>query len=113
MPAKNGNKENTPSLETSGGGETQEFPICEKPKGKKKKAGPSVSTKTVWKSDDAILVATLLKEWEEGCQLDSGFKPVSYVACAEALKESEKRSRGPTKTSNSCYDHWSKVHIFS
>ena len=113
MPAEDSDKENTPSPETSGGGETQESPVHEKPKGKKKKASPSASTKTVWKSDDdAVLVATLLKEREEGRQSDSGFKPVSYVACAEALKGSEKRSGGPAKTSNSCYDHWRKVHIF-
>jgi hypothetical protein len=44
----------------------------------------SVSTKTVWKSnDDAVLVATLLKEREEGRQSDSGFKPKSFIACTE------------------------------
>ncbi|KAJ8580704.1 hypothetical protein M405DRAFT_847468 [Rhizopogon salebrosus TDB-379] len=47
----------------------------------------SASTKMVWKSnDDAVLIATLLKEREEGHQSDSGFKPKSFVTCAEALK---------------------------
>jgi len=71
---------------------------------------PSASTKTVWKSsDDAVLVATLLKEREEGRQSDSGFKPKSFAACAEALKGSERTSGGIAKTSGSCHDHWGKV----
>ncbi|KAG2125081.1 hypothetical protein DEU56DRAFT_744042 [Suillus clintonianus] len=70
----------------------------------------SVSTKTVWKSsDDAVLIATLLKEREEGHQSDSGFKPKSFIACAEALKGSEKTSGGVAKTSGSCHDHWGKL----
>ncbi|KAG1731095.1 uncharacterized protein EDB91DRAFT_1034732, partial [Suillus paluster] len=70
---------------------------------------PSASTKTVWKSnDDAVLIATLLKEQEEGCQSDSGFKPKSFVACAEALQGSKKMSGGVAKTFGSCHDHWGK-----
>ncbi|KAG1868509.1 hypothetical protein F4604DRAFT_1904803 [Suillus subluteus] len=53
---------------------------------------PSASTKTVWKSNDnAVLIATLLKEWEEG-----------------PLQGSEKTSGGVAKTSGSCHDHWGK-----
>ncbi|KAJ8583825.1 hypothetical protein M405DRAFT_866716 [Rhizopogon salebrosus TDB-379] len=70
----------------------------------------SASTKTVWKSnDDAVLVATLLKEREEGHRSDSGFKPKSFVTCAEALKGSEQTSGGIAKTSGSCHDHWGNV----
>jgi hypothetical protein len=81
---------------------------------KTKKKMPSTSTKTVWKSnDDAVLIATLLKEREEGRQSDSGFKPKSFVACAEALKGSEKTSGGIAKSSGSCHDHWGKVCLLS
>ncbi|KAG1858919.1 hypothetical protein F4604DRAFT_1518960, partial [Suillus subluteus] len=77
---------------------------------KTKSKVPSASTKTVWKSnDDAVLIATLLKEREEGRQSDSGFKPKSFVACAEALQGSEKTSGGVAKTSGSCHDHWGKL----
>ncbi|OAX39376.1 hypothetical protein K503DRAFT_645862, partial [Rhizopogon vinicolor AM-OR11-026] len=63
-----------------------------------------------WKSsDDAVLVATLLKEREEGHQFDSGFKLKSFVACAKALKGSERTSGGVAKTSGSCHDHWGKL----
>jgi hypothetical protein len=66
----------------------------------------------VWKSnDDAVLIATLLKEREEGRQSDSGFKPKSFVTCAEALKGSEQTSGGIAKTSESCHDHWEKVYL--
>ncbi|KAG1719539.1 uncharacterized protein EDB91DRAFT_1065513 [Suillus paluster] len=66
--------------------------------------------KTVWKSsDDAVLIATLLKEREEGHQSDSGFKLKSFVACTEALKGSEKTSGGVAKTSGSCHDRWGKA----
>ncbi|KAG1879891.1 hypothetical protein F4604DRAFT_1954218 [Suillus subluteus] len=54
---------------------------------------PSASTKTVWKSnDDAVLIATLLKEQEEG-----------------PLQGSEKTSGGVAKTSGSYHDHWGKL----
>jgi hypothetical protein len=56
-----------------------------------------------------MLVETLLKECEKGHQLDSEFKPVSWTACTEALKDSELTSGGLAKTSTSCRDHWSKV----
>ncbi|KAG1881278.1 hypothetical protein F4604DRAFT_1953788 [Suillus subluteus] len=56
---------------------------------KTKSKVPSASTKTVWKShDDAVLIATLLKEREEG---------------------SKKTSGGVAKTSGSCHDHWGKL----
>ncbi|KAG2360527.1 hypothetical protein BDR07DRAFT_1260282, partial [Suillus spraguei] len=72
---------------------------------------PSASTKTVWKSSvDAVLIATLLKEWEEGHQSDSGFKPKPLSSkTVEALKGSEKTSGGVAKTSGSCHDHWGKL----
>jgi hypothetical protein len=71
---------------------------------------PSKSTKAVWKDkDDQVLVKTLLKERKEGHQSNSGFKPASWTACAEALKGSEETSGGIAKTSTSCHDHWSKV----
>ena len=77
---------------------------------KTKKNMPSTSTNTVWKSnDDAMLIATLLKEREEGCQSDSGFEPKSFIACAEALKSSEKMSVWIAKSSGSCHNHWGKV----
>ncbi|KAG1728875.1 uncharacterized protein EDB91DRAFT_1253308 [Suillus paluster] len=76
---------------------------------KTKPKAPSASTKTVWKSsDNAVLIATLLKE-REGHQSDSGFKPKSFIACAEALKGSEKTSGDVAKTSGSCHDHWGKL----
>ncbi|KAG1880829.1 hypothetical protein F4604DRAFT_1902578 [Suillus subluteus] len=60
---------------------------------KTKSKVPSASTKTVWKSnDDAVLIATLLKEREEG-----------------PLQGSEKTSGGVAKTSGSCHDHWGKL----
>ncbi|OAX35831.1 hypothetical protein K503DRAFT_784794 [Rhizopogon vinicolor AM-OR11-026] len=77
---------------------------------KTKKNMPSTSTNTVWKSnDDAMLIATLLKEREEGCQSDSGFEPKSFIACAEALKSSEKMSVWIAKSSGSCHNHWGKL----
>ncbi|KAG0697719.1 hypothetical protein DFH29DRAFT_1003501 [Suillus ampliporus] len=77
---------------------------------KTKPKAPSASTKTVWKSsNNAVLIATLLKEREEGHQSDSGFKLKSFIACAEALKGSEKTSGGVAKTSGSCHDHWGKL----
>jgi hypothetical protein len=79
-------------------------------KGRKATNEPSKSTIAVWTDkDDKVLVETLLKECEEGRQSDSGFKPASWTACAEALKGSEITSGGITKTSTSCHDHWSKV----
>ncbi|KAG1845150.1 hypothetical protein F4604DRAFT_1960267 [Suillus subluteus] len=59
---------------------------------KTKSKVPSASTKTVWKSNDnAVLIATLLKEREE------------------ALQGSKKTSGGVAKTSGSCHDHWGKL----
>ena len=107
------NKENSqPDTPPSESSSQEELPTTATAKGTKTKTkAPSASTKTVWKSnDDAVLVATLLKEREEGRQSDSGFKPKSYIACAEALKGSEKTSGGVAKTSGSCHDHWGKVH---
>ena len=58
-----------------------------------------------------MLVKTLLKECEEGRQSDSGFKPVTWTACADALKGSEQKSEGIAKSASSCHDHWGKVRI--
>ena len=72
--------------------------------------GTRKGSKAVWKSaDDAILVATLIKERELGHQTDLGFKPVMFTACVEALRGSELTSGGVPKSSGSAKDHWDKV----
>jgi hypothetical protein len=77
---------------------------------KASKTRKSGASKAIWKSaDDAILVETLIKERELGHQTDSGFKPVAFTACAEALKGSELTSGGAPKSSGSTKDHWDKV----
>ena len=111
------NKENAPPANPEPGHEPDKesqapevapAPKVSKGKGKKKNGAPSQSTKACWKPpDDKILVDTLLKEREEGHQTDSGFKPTSYPACAEALKASQ--SGGAVKTAGSCADRWTRV----
>ena len=98
MASQADDKENSPIIE-SAGGENSSVPAVHKgQKGWKTGGELSKSTKTVWKErDDKILVETLLKEWE-GCQSDSGFKPVSWIAYAEALEDSEDVSGGIVKT---------------
>ncbi|KAG0691483.1 hypothetical protein DFH29DRAFT_1010956 [Suillus ampliporus] len=67
--------------------------------------------KTVWKSSDDAVVDSNTSEGTGGgvINLTQGFKPKSFVACAEALKGSEKTSGGVAKTSGSCHDHWGKL----
>jgi hypothetical protein len=122
MASNNSSKENTPVNNPGPNGDTENAappvaaPAVSK-KRKKRKAGdgPSKSTKAVWKDgDDRVLVETLLKECKEGRQSDSGFKPASWTACADALKGSEIKNGGIPKTPNSCHDHWNKVrHIYT
>jgi hypothetical protein len=71
---------------------------------------PSKSTKAVWRSQDsALLIDTLLKECEAGHQSDTGFKPVTWTACALALQGSEVVSGGIMKTASSARDYFGKV----
>ncbi|KAK7036919.1 hypothetical protein R3P38DRAFT_2418791, partial [Favolaschia claudopus] len=52
-----------------------------------------------WTNDcDATLVRTLLACKEQGLQSDSGWKPVVWTQCAEALKDTP----GPVKTAEKC-----------
>jgi hypothetical protein len=58
-----------------------------------------------WTSaDDALIVATLTAAKANGLQADSGWKPVVWQRCADALKD----SLGPPKTSKKCQDHWGR-----
>jgi hypothetical protein len=121
MASDSSSKENSPvnNPGPNGDAENAAMPVAApaaSKKGKKRKAADesSKSTKVVWKNDDdKVLVETLLKEREEGRQSDSGFKPASWTACADALKGSELKSGGIAKTANSCHDHWNKVHIYT
>lgn len=77
-------------------------------KGKSQKK--KVPSKAVWKSaDDAVLIKALVKEREARHQSDSGFKPLSWVACAAALKGIETKSGGVAKSKSSCQEHYKKV----
>jgi hypothetical protein len=118
--ASSHDKENLPILDSGANADvgdpampaTPAAPAASK-KGRQKAADePSNSTKAVWRdSDDKVVVETLLKEREEGHQSNSGFKPVTWTACADALKGSEQKSGGITKSASSCHDHWGKVRI--
>ncbi|KZP07058.1 hypothetical protein FIBSPDRAFT_717654, partial [Athelia psychrophila] len=77
-------------------------------KGKSQKK--KVPSKAVWKSaDDAVLIKALVKEREARHQSDSGFKPLSWVACAAALKGIETKSGGVAKSKSSCQEHYKKI----
>ena len=94
-------KENVPT----GTGNPDAEPPTQAPGGK-----PSKSTKALWRSlDSALLIDTLLKENEARHQSDTGFKPVTWTACALALQRSEVVSGGIAKTASSARDHFSKV----
>jgi hypothetical protein len=74
----------------SDGNEIEEQPLLKTRRSNSRRWIPPVLHKTVWKSDDdAVLVATLLKEQDEGRQSDSRLKLTSYVAHYEALEMSE------------------------
>ena len=73
---------------------------------------PASRKKASWKPvDDEILLECLRQQQAAGHQLDTGFKPVAWTACALALKDSDKRSGGGPKTAKGCKDHFGTVTL--
>jgi hypothetical protein len=73
---------------------------------------PATRKKASWKpADDEILLECLRQQQAAGHQSDTGFKPVTWTACALALRDSEKRSGGAPKTAKGCKDHFGTVSV--
>ncbi|KLO05895.1 hypothetical protein SCHPADRAFT_838762 [Schizopora paradoxa] len=64
---------------------------------------------TQWtSSDEALLVAKLVKARDDGLQADSGWKPVTWTIVVEALAGSEDVSGGIAKGVEACKSRWQR-----